>query len=126
MPVPVDEFANEIAKALTEYTEPVREAIAEAVDEVAGECADELKQTSPVRTGAYAKSWRATKDRWDRSAVRRVVWNPKFYRLVHLLEKGHAKRGGGRVSAIPHVAPAEEKYVKKLADRAEEIVRKGG
>ena len=28
--------------------------------------------------------------------------------------KGHAKRGGGRTKAVPHIAPAEESAVKEL------------
>ena len=43
--------------------------------------------------------------------------------LSHLLENGHAKRGGGRVQAIPHIKPAEQAGIEKLEEDIERALK---
>ncbi|MCQ4931437.1 HK97 gp10 family phage protein, partial [[Eubacterium] rectale] len=47
------------------------------------------------------------------------------YQIAHLLEHGHAKRGGGRVAARPHIAPAEENGIQQLEEEIERGIRNG-
>lgn len=122
----IDQLAAEIAKAVQEYTEDVSEGIAQAVDQTAKEAVQEIEANSPRGpTKRYHKGWRIVGDD-ERGITSRIIWNPKYYRLVHLLEKGHAKRGGGRVAGKPHVGPAEQKYSSVLEQRVERVIKNGG
>lgn len=123
--IPIDRLATEITKAVQEYTEDVQEAIESKVDEVAEEVLQEVKRIAPKRTGKYRRGFvKTNRDGYGR--IRRIVWNKRHYMLVHLLEFGHAKVGGGRVAARPHLRPAYDKYASKLPDEIKKIIRNGG
>ncbi|MDP4158386.1 MAG: HK97 gp10 family phage protein [Bacillota bacterium] len=126
----IDRLADQIVNAVREYTSEVSEAISEAVDEEANNCLKEIKANSS-QWSRYSKGWKiVNKTKFDSSNIygitRRIIWNPANYRIVHLLEKGHAKRGGGRVQAYPHVLPAEQKYASLLQLRIRRIISGGG
>ena len=52
-----------------------------------------------------------------------TVHSKNRYQIAHLLEHGHAKRGGGRVAAIPHIAPAEANGEESLKIKIERGLR---
>ena len=85
-----------------------------------------LEEYKDLSTDAMKeKSWKVTKT--DENNERLVMTvHAGRYQLTHLLEHGHTKRGGGRVRAIPHIAPAEEEGVKELEDDIKEALEKGG
>ena len=107
-----------IVQELQEYASICADDMKEIVDEVAMETVADLKQTSPKKSGEYAKKW-AQKLTEDKAVNRtRTVYVKKpDYRRSHLLERGHAKRGGGRTRAYPHVSPAERRAIRKLEER---------
>jgi len=126
--VRIDQLAARIVRAVQEYTEDVSEAISDAVDANATGCLLEIRANSKFQSGRYSKGWKVVRDnrRGMRGVNRKIIWNPTHYRLVHLLEKGHAKRGGGRVAGKPHVGPAEQEYVEKLQAQIYGIISRGG
>ena len=113
-------FADEIKQALQEYTTEVEEGLEEAKEKAAKDGAKTLKATSPKRPGSgkYAKGWRAKKvgKAW-------VIHNATRYQLAHLLEKGHARKGGGRVSGKAHIAPVEEQAIKQFEQEVEKVIK---
>ena len=110
----IDAMADEIMKVLTEYADLADTAMKKAVRKTAKSVKDEISANAPKRTGAYSKSWTAKKTKENSHSLEMTVHSKNRYQLAHLLEKGHAKRGGGRVSGKPHIAPAEENGVQLL------------
>ena len=110
----VDAMADEIMKGLTDYADLADTSMKKAVRKTAKSVKDEISANAPKRTGAYAKSWTAKKTNENSHSLEMTVHSKNRYQLAHLIEKGHAKRGGGRVSGKPHIAPAEENGVQLL------------
>lgn len=123
MAIKIDKLSDEIMKGLIEYKDLVADDVKSIVKKVGNDTKNEIKNNAPKRTGAYKKSWSVKITKENSNALTVTVHSKNRYRLTHLLEKGHAKRGGGRTKAIPHIGPAEEKAIKELYD---EISRKIG
>lgn len=115
----------EVSKILNDYAYDIQDAITLEAEQVAKKGMNELKHTSPKRTGDYAKGWRVSTTK-GRGFVDCVIHNATNYQLTHLLEKPHATRNGGRTTPKVHIAPVEEKCVKEYQQGVETIITNGG
>ncbi len=106
--VQIDGLADAVMEGLMEYNDLAADTVKKAVKKAGTTVRDEIRSTAPERTGRYAKSWTSKTTEETATSMQVTVYSPSRYMLAHLLEHGHAKRGGGRVRAIPHIAPAEE------------------
>ena len=121
--VSIDRMAEAIMEGLNEYAGLAADEMKSAVKKSAKTVKDEIGSGAPERTGKYAKSWRTKTTKESASALEITVYSPSRYMLAHLLENGHAKRGGGRVRAIPHIAPAEQHGAEQLEREIEEALK---
>lgn len=123
--IKIDELGTEIAKLMSEYAVDVAADMKAEAKEVASKAVKELKVTSPEGEGShkghYKDGWTKKTESENATSIGIRIYNRKKPGLTHLLENGHAKRGGGRVNGIPHIAPAEKKaaeeYEKRLKAR---------
>lgn len=118
----VADISNIIMKELNKYSDAVASDVKECVKDVANDGTKELKKTSPGKTGQYARSWRKKTVKENSTSILVTIYADKGeYRKTHLLEKGHAKRNGGRVDGVPHISIAEQNvidnYEKKIKER---------
>ncbi len=115
----IDQLATEIMKGLTDYSDLATEDMKKAVKKAGTAVRKDIEANAPKDTGIYAKSWSVKNTRETANALEVTVYSKNRYQLAHLLEFGHAKRGGGRVAAKPHIAPAEESGARLLEQEIE-------
>lgn len=123
--VGVGDIVEEITGLMQEYANDVAEDMKIDAKEVAKEAVKELKATSPVgkgsRKGHYNKGWTYSVEKDSAYKIGITVHNSKKPGLAHLLEKGHARRGGGRnVPGKEHISPVEQKVIENYEKRLKE------
>lgn len=116
MSIKITELSSEIMKCLNEYTDEVIDTLEKTKENLADDAVKELRATSPKDEGKYAKGWK------KRKVGKKYIVHNSVYQITHLLEKGHAKRNGGRVAAILHIAPVEKKTQSKAAKEFKKVL----
>ena len=123
--VKIDQMAHVIMEGLQEYADLATDDLKKAVKKAGDQAKKDIQNNAPVKTGAYKKSWTVKTTKETSNAMEVVVHSKNRYQLAHLLEFGHAKRGGGRTKAIPHIAPAEEAAQEELMKDIERGLKSG-
>lgn len=115
----------DVNKILDSYAKEISRDIVTDAEIVAKEGVDELRNTSPKRTGKYRKGWRVRTDKL-RNGGESIIYNATDYQLTHLLEKPHLSRNGRIVAPKVHIAPVEAKCIKEYERRVEKSIQNGG
>lgn len=115
--VSIDEMGNAIAKEFEQYVDLTADEVKKIVAEVAEDVKEKIQKEAPVDTGAYKKSWMVTQTKNSSLGAEYTVHSKKKYRLTHLLEFGHAKRGGGRTKAQPHIGKGESLAISEIKQK---------
>ncbi len=123
--VSIDQLADAVNEQLQEYNKLSAKVVKAAVTKAGNAVKKDIGANAPKKSGRYAKSWRTKKTKETSTELQVTVYSPSRYMLAHLLEHGHAKRGGGRVRAIPHIAPAEEAAEEVLMKDIERGLKSG-
>ena len=107
----------QMKELLDEINLEVKEATKDGIQEISKESVQKLRNTSPRKTGSYAKGWTTKRE----GEMDIIVHNRTDYQLTHLLENGHViknKKGVyGRTHPIKHIKPVEEWAASELPKR---------
>ena len=112
--------AAQTKELLDEVNKDVQQSAVRNIQLVAKESVSKLKNTSPRKTGSYAKGWGTKKE----GKMTVIVHNRTDYQLTHLLENGHAvvnAKGntGKRAAAHKHIEPVYEWAQQELVHQIE-------
>jgi len=122
MKVTPNNLGEAIAQVLEEYGDEVTKNMDEVTKAVGKVGVKALKSASNIfgGSGKYRKSWtsKLEKERYGST----VILYSTVPGLPHLLENGHANRGGGRTPGRTHIAPVEEELIKEFEEQIRKAV----
>lgn len=102
----------QMRKILDAYEDRVENVYEASVSRVSREAVQRLRNTSPKKSGSYARGWTLKKVKSRANVTDVIVHNRTDYQLTHLLENGHVirnKKGEyGRTRPIKHIVPVAE------------------
>lgn len=115
--ISADAMASTIAGILEDYEQDVSEAIEKTSKEVAKQVVRELKQGGGYQGGKKFNAGWTSKTEKTRLETVTHVYNKSYPGLAHLLEFGHARRGGGRnTTAFNFISPINDTVADKFAE----------
>ncbi len=119
-----EEFGKALEQRLTLYSQKVSENCYAAGARAVKALVDKTKVTAPRRTGAFRKAV-AGRELYRNVRGFRFAWYVKspHHRRTHLLVKGHAKRGGGRVQGFPFLDNALAEVLPQFETDMEDAVK---
>ena len=124
--ISIDQFEDALRETLDEYNKNVVKISKQKAKESIDKLVKNTKATAPQNRPQYKNKITSKKTKEDSFGVE-YTWyvSGSEYRLSHLLEHGHAKRGGGRTKAFHFIqnalTPIMSDYVKSI----EEAVKNG-
>lgn len=125
--VTLEQLPGAIQDILNEYADDVTQNIPEITERVGKEGVKALRASAKEKFKGkkYAAGWTSqTEHKRLESTV--TIYNGRLPGLPHLLEHGHANRGGGRTAGRTHIAPVEEKLIKEYEKRIENELSRSG
>ena len=114
---PITKLDEAIKKVLDDYEGEISGNVDNITKKIGQKGAAALRQESAQKFNGnkYRKSWTS---RYEQTRLAsKVTLYSKMPGLPHLLENGHAKRGGGRTNPYEHIRPVEEWAIDEVIDR---------
>lgn len=123
--VDIDRVSNTIRTTLNTYSRTIVEGVEKAADETVKEMVKETKKRPKGRysTGRYARAI-ASQVGENTISARSRIWYVKSprYRITHLINNGHAVRGGGHYTGDKHVTKATDRAIERFETRVREVI----
>ena len=118
--VTMEQLPEAIKEILEQYEGEINRFLPEITEEVGKTGVKALRTSAKQKFNGkkYAGGWRSVSER-NRYGATVTIYNGRLPGLPHLLEHGHAKRGGGRVDGRAHIEPVEEKLITEFEKKVE-------